>query len=447
MTTLSRAAAALVALLLGGAAGIAAEAPNVVSLQPVAGRLDVPPGPTEIVVTFDRDMDRSGYSFTGGGPSFPALHGQAGWRSPRECVLPVKLEPGREYRFGLNGPTQQGFKSAEGVPLAPQTFTFRTAAASPAPAGGMAEQNRTSIRQLREAIEQRYSYLEVRPVDWPAAWKAYEPRLTAAATPREFAVIAGEMLAQTKDPHIWLLENQQIVPAFRRVAEPNANPRLLPRLVRNLKQHHPMVASGLAAPGVGYLAIHSWERKYAPKLLEAVYAAMDELRPEPALIIDVRFNSGGDETIARALAGCFVEKRVLYAGHVSLDPAAPGKFSAPVERWLEPNREKPPYRGKIAVLMGPVNMSSAEAFLLMMKQVPGAKLLGTRSYGASGNPQPHVLANGVTVLLPSWKARTAEGVEFEGQGLAPAIEVPASAAELKEKDPVLASAVARLGSP
>ncbi len=67
---------------------------------------------------------------------------------------------------------------------------------------------------------------------------------------------------------------------------------------------------------------------------------------------------------------------------------------------LKPNRDVPAFTGRIAVLTGPVIMSSAESLLLLMKQVPGCKLVGARSYGSSGNPRPIDLGNGVTVMLP-----------------------------------------------
>ena len=44
------------------------------------------------------------------------------------CVLPVELEPGKEYRLGLNSPSHKNFQSAGGVPLDPVTITFKTRA-------------------------------------------------------------------------------------------------------------------------------------------------------------------------------------------------------------------------------------------------------------------------------------------------------------------------------
>jgi C-terminal processing protease CtpA/Prc len=98
----------------------------------------------------------------------------------------------------------------------------------------------------------------------------------------------------------------------------------------------------------------------------------------------------------------------------------------------------------VAVLSGPAVMSSNESFLLMMKQVPGTVIVGSRSQGSSGNPKPFDLGNGVTAFLPSWMDLTTDGHELEGVGIAPDIEVNVSANDFKDSDPVLAAALEHL---
>ena len=96
------------------------------------------------------------------------------------------------------------------------------------------------------------------------------------------------------------------------------------------------------------------------------------------------------------------------------------------------------------VLTGQQVMSSCEAFLLMMKTVPECALIGETSYGSSGNPQAYDLPNGVTVVLPSWKAMTATGEEFEGVGIAPDIEIKTTWEDFAEGDPLLEAALEHL---
>ena len=81
-------------------------------------------------------------------------------------------------------------------------------------------------------------------------------------------------------------------------------------------------------------------------------------------------------------------------------------------------------------------MSSAEAFLQMMKQAPHCTLMGEGSYGSSGNPQPVPLANGVSVLLPSWVTFTPDGIALEGKGVSPDVFV-AFSRDSTDEDPLI----------
>jgi hypothetical protein len=104
------------------------QSPKIVKLDPPKGAQDVDPGLKELRVTFDVPMG-GGFSWCGDGPQFPKL--QEGKRPSwidggKTCVLPVKLESGVEYEIGLNSETHKNFKSADGVPLVPVLYTFKT---------------------------------------------------------------------------------------------------------------------------------------------------------------------------------------------------------------------------------------------------------------------------------------------------------------------------------
>ncbi|MBZ0267328.1 hypothetical protein K8I85_04185, partial [bacterium] len=86
-------------------------------------------------------------------------------------------------------------------------------------------------------------------------------------------------------------------------------------------------------------------------------------------------------------------------------------------------------------------MSSNEAFVLMMKQAADCTVVGQRTFGSSGNPKPHELGNGVTVVVPSWQSLRPDGTCFEGEGLAPDVEVAVDVAELEQRDPILERAL------
>ena len=102
--------------------------PQIVALDPKNGTADVDPKLGEIRVTFNVPMS-DGFSWTGGGPAFPkSPDGKSPyWTADHmTCVLPVALEQGKSYVFGLNSPSYKGFRSAGGLPLVPVMVTFKT---------------------------------------------------------------------------------------------------------------------------------------------------------------------------------------------------------------------------------------------------------------------------------------------------------------------------------
>jgi len=104
------------------------EKPLAVHFDPPNGATDVDPSITELKVTFSMPMG-GGFSWTGGGPSYPpGREGQGPYwtRGGLMCVRPVALEPGKTYRLGLNSPSHVNFQSEGGIPLDPVVYTFTT---------------------------------------------------------------------------------------------------------------------------------------------------------------------------------------------------------------------------------------------------------------------------------------------------------------------------------
>ena len=429
----------LVILLLFLTAAASGSPPRVIKTVPENDAQDVDPKLKQIRVVFDQDMTTGrNFSICGGGPKFPEIIGNPRWVSKRTIAMRVKLLPNHEYQFSINCPSAKNFRSVQGEAAEVYPIQFRT---GPGRGNDEAETltvaaNAEAIAELRRAIDENYSYRDIRQVDWDKLFEEKTDELKRAKTPEKFATIAGELLANAKDKHIWLYVGEQRFGSYVNPVTPNANFSKLKELVPKWRKRSAVVFTGQFEDGIGYILIDSWARNHS-KALEQTYEAIWEFADALGLIIDVRGNSGGAEPLAQQFAGCFIDEPKVYAQHVYRTVDEPGGFTKPQNRILEPNKRRPRYRGKTVVLMGLVNMSSCEAFLLMMKQVPGCKLIGETSQGSSGNPKPTDLGNGVTVFLPSWKAMRPDGTCFEGEGIIPDISIKTTQAELLSRDPVL----------
>ena len=102
-------------------------APQLVACSPANGSTDVDPALRELRFTFDRAMADQSWSVVGDPAQMPKLLGSPEYdRARRVLTIRVELEGGRDYRFSLNSPDKQGFRSERGAPLAPVVVTFRT---------------------------------------------------------------------------------------------------------------------------------------------------------------------------------------------------------------------------------------------------------------------------------------------------------------------------------
>jgi len=424
------------AAVFGMAAGIVVARPPVVEFA-LPDHADVVDAATpELVIRFEQDMSPAGRSICGGGPTFPPMTGQPRWVTPRELRVPVQLVPGVHYSLSINCPSARNFRSATGEPAEVYPISFRTLREGEVAPVLTPEQAADMTRALRAAIDTRYSYRDVRNVDWPAAFDA--AKLDEARTPAEFARKAAVMLAANQDLHVTFEVDARRLATARRSAAWNVDTAGLRALVPRWTDNG-TVAVGRFDDGIGYILIRTWAPP-DPEHLRPVFDAITELAGARAMVVDVRPNSGGDESLARTVAACFVAEPTVYSRSLIRNPDAPDGWEGPFDRVVEPG-DGPKFHGKVAILIGPACMSSNESFILMMRRAGVRETFGGKTWGSSGNPRPHDLGQGVRVFLPSWRDLLPDGSVLEGVGIAPdhAVEWRPG-----ETDPVLDAALAWL---
>lgn len=419
-------------------------------MYPENGATDVPPGTIELWVAFDRDMSKTGESFCGGGPAFPKFQGRSRWLSSRKIVATVKLEPDHEYHLSLNCPAAHNFCGADGTPLEPVAWTFSTAEKRSkvskkkgGEAGGDQEKaNAACLKELMKLLRDQYSYYDLRDVDWKALEKKHREKIVAAKSTRAWVKEAAEMLSAAKDMHLWLKYKDNVTPTYKRKISRNYDMDGIKKVLPGLRQLNECAYSAKTDDNIGYIMITTLSPKGDE--LDEVQKALTEYKQCKALIIDLRPNSGGSEPLGMPIAAWFVEGQKVYSKHVSRDPNAPGGFSDVTDRAIKGNDEPKRFDKPVAVLIGPGIMSSAESFVLMLKQGKNVRLVGQATYGSSGNPQPHKLQNGVEAFIPSWKDMLPDGACLENRGVKPDVEVKADAEKYKHGDPVIDRALSIL---
>ncbi|MEQ1825637.1 MAG: S41 family peptidase [Pirellula sp.] len=296
--------------------------------------------------------------------------------------------------------------------------------------------NQTAVERLSDSIRLNYSYSDLRGIDWNDRISQSKSEMVSARSPTEFASAAANCLKQAKDIHIWFKVEDKTIGTHQHAASVNFNPRVLPKLLPQWKQHGKTVIIGTTKDGFKYVLISTWDHREPDSMAAAMAAVRDASKDGMSLIIDVRPNSGGDELQARKVAAYFVDKPTPYAAHSIRQD---GKDLPKQERLFGPSQDGIRHSGKCVVLMGPVNMSSCDSFLKMMRAA-GIPLVGQASLGTSGNPKPHDLGNGVIIYLPSWKELDLKGDIAEGKGVQPDVLIETNQSSFQSADPVFEKA-------
>ncbi len=445
--------AAAIALFITGLAtwwamaSLAPEGPgraHAVETWPKDGARGVPAGLQRVELVFDRPMSAREWEWEDRGEDVPEPRGAREWADPTQATIPVWLEPGRSYRFAL-GHGLAPLYAADRTRAEPVEIHFETAP-DPPTAPSSEELTAMSLEQLQEALPARYSYADLRGVDWDAWHAQAQAELGGLLEPRAFAEGLLHLLAPLEDVHVTVQHGADFERRSHRVKpRRTVDPDRLSKLVPGLEPRGERVQAGRWDDGTGYLTIRSFAGDQEA-LAEEALEVLEGWRGGPGGIIDLRENGGGSDDAAWRIATLFQDVPRIYELSQRVDPGTPGGFTPISERRIRPHPDGLYLDVPVAVLMGPRCGSATERFLLAMDQAPNARSFGEPSFGSSAGPRPTHLANGVTLQLPAYRPMRPDGVLVEGNGLEPDVRVAWSPDEQSQGDPVLEAALSWLRS-
>ena len=201
--------------------------------------------------------------------------------------------------------------------------------------------------------------------------------------------------------------------------------------------------------GVLYIRLANFGDEKLVGEFEKVFDAT-RWRAVRGVIVDVRYNPGGDSDVAYAIVSHFID-RPVKAGiwrSPKYVPAHRGWNFKP--EWEEGTtgaefirpRAGARYSGPLVILTGPATYSAAEDFIVPLHAAGRAVLVGEMTAGSTGNPLRVPLPGGGNFRVVTLDCRYPDGREFVGIGILPDVEVhPTQADVASGHDRVLARAL------
>lgn len=300
------------------------------------------------------------------------------------------------------------------------------------------------FEELWSAVDQHYSFFELKQINWDSLRTLYRPRALAAKDDRELSMVFGQLLRELRDPHVAITpfgagSTMRFI-ARSDTARTFFSPGNVAERYTPAKRfdERDVVRAGMVTPAVGYIHIANFR---AEELATLVDDALQQVDSAKVLIVDVRDNPGGVYALAVDIAGRFTARRRVFGFLRFRNGAGHSDFSAPVPEVVVPTgvRRAPT---PIYLLTNARTVSSAEVFTLALRSNPLVTVVGDTTAGASGGPTARELSNGWIFELSEWIEYTPEHQTYEGIGLAPHIVVkPAMNDYMRKVDPVLERAL------
>ena len=207
----------------------------------------------------------------------------------------------------------------------------------------------------------------------------------------------------------------------------------------------PTVESRLLPSGEAYIEFDGFNHKTAKEFK----AALQKYRSAPGLVVDLRWNGGGELEPVVAIAGYFLNDKTLIAKYSTRSGKPIAWLGGLVKLKLDVEageRGRAIYSGPVTLLVGPRTASASEIFSGGMQEIGRVKVIGTQTCGCVlGITKPREMKGGGVLEISESVWMTPKGRKLEGTGIVPDKIVAATIADIQQKrDPALAEAAKAL---
>jgi hypothetical protein len=297
--------------------------------------------------------------------------------------------------------------------------------------GGTAESDdaQLAFEVYWHTFEELYASFDLHPVDWQAQYDAYRSQVTAETTGDQLFAILCEMSAPFNDPHVditWGDTGCPTKPLPAWLQDDSAEAMLMAVEDQVYGDGNTVLANGVVSyrwldDQVGYLFIASMggSAQDAARDVANIGAALDEVvrafASASAVIVDLRFNGGGDDAISLTIADRFADQDRLAFSVKTRD----GDGWTPMRDYDVTPEGPAQLTQPVLVLTSTYTVSAAETFVMAMQTLPNVTVMGETTCGGHSNAMYRNLPNHLSFTLPFERTYAADGVCYEGIGLVP----------------------------
>ena len=245
---------------------------------------------------------------------------------------------------------------------------------------------------LWNEIDRKYSYFELKNIDWNQAREIYRPLLSSNSTDGELFSVLAAMLNSLRDDHTNLISSFNVSQFNVALRNPeNYHQRTIdefyiPNAWRTGSLKHDFLSGG----NVGYIRYSSFSSGFSEGQMDLV---LNRYKNTKGLILDLRENGGGSVFNVPKLLGRFVETKAQVGYTITRNGPDHNDFGNPENFYITPS-DRVRYLKPLIVLIDRGSFSATTFFALATKAFPNIILMGDTTGGGGGLPNGGQLPNG-----------------------------------------------------
>ncbi len=287
-------------------------------------------------------------------------------------------------------------------------------------------------------FDESYGMFDVKNINWQQQHDLYRPLLTENSSDSDLYNVLTAMLKVFNDNHVTLFTTDKKLPSFRSGILGNASFKfqedfseevVKQNYVTNLKEESNDISFGITDNyNIGYILIFRAEESLS-NTQKTIDKIIDELKDTKGIIVDIRTHSGGYDYLGQYIAGKFASSKRLFMSSKRKNGPAHDDFTETLKWYVEPTGTSQ-YVKPVILITSRFSTSAAETFALAMKQNENVKQLGDTTSGAFSDQKSTEMYNGWVYTISVGDYRAANGLTYEGIGLAPDYLIIATKTEL-----------------
>lgn len=335
---------------------------------------------------------------------------------------------------------------------------------------------------LWHTFHENYVFFDLRKIDWYAQYRRFRPKISENTSEEELSKICESLVQSLGDGHVSLrtpytqgfMEDIHELERFQekfKAQEKYDNFMEYLRVevmgnFRNMitkKYLQGKVQSfandklfwGMMKDNIGYIEITgmfgyagSFDLSKLGKEVQVAGEGIDKILKDlghaDAIIVDIRTNGGGLDSISMEIANRFADqKRLAFTKKARLGDG----FTETQKLEVYPEGDFQ-YTGPVVLLTSPFSVSAAEIFTLCMMALPHVTTMGAPTQGILSDVLGKTLPIGWEVGLSNEIYKACDGVLYENIGIPPKVEIPKSIVDVYDMDydPILDRAIEYLQS-